>query len=375
MTVPMVRFEAVDGDRRVLFEFPDPATTERAAGHGALFRAVAEQMFRSGRAERARAAGRVVGEAGTGDGPAVETTRGTSLTTESVFGSTGIAFGPGSRGMGGPHGPVYIEDLGGPTVVPVEGPFPSPQDLGWPADPDETCGHWSAWHDDGAAICCDLPLGHDGEHWSRSQGFGWTHAEAIDRCISCNREGETCSWHGPEEREAPAAPVLVPDPSREAGDAGRAAGAAVVSIAVRAAELAAKPATQGPPPPIAPDRPAIVNRGTEPEAPQGRIKPKAERSAPASITPPKPAAPKPTPAPPAPGERLTPEQRMDRFVETYKAGAGKPADKRVEAAAKAAGLATTSGAAYLRRARELGLIPDPLGGLARSAGPITGGVA
>lgn len=65
---------------------------------------------------------------------------------------------------------------------------------------------------------------------------------------------------------------------------------------------------------------------------------------------------------------------MDRFVETYQSST-LTGDKRVEQAAKAAGLATMSGASYLRQARKAGLLPDPLGSLAAAAGPITGGVA
>jgi len=355
-----VRLEAVDGDRRVVVEFDAPTSAE-AAGFRAMFSAVCAQMFRSARMDRA--VDRMVGEAGDREGPTV-TTGATSPTTEHVSRSFEVETTFGTPVVEGE--PTVVD---GPFVpfssVLVEVPVGAP--VG-PAPPVLSAVEDLPEEDPAPVLCatptCPLLEGHDGDCGvSPIAAPPKSEGELTGRDLGAARGGAARGQQKAAEKARRMALFVEAYRMADGSPTERvAAGAKAADLAIRTANRYLREARDAglidvPPSGV---RPATGDRSATPFRPP--VRERATKTA------------RPTVAPLEPGERLTPEQRMDRFVEVFKASA-LTGDKRVEQAAKAAGLATFSGESYLRRARKLGLLPDPLGAMARAAGPITGGVA
>lgn len=320
-----MRFEAVDGDRRVTVEVPAAADEQSMAGARGLFRDMVEQMFRSGRAERARV---VVGEAGDREGPTGVDPGRTSPTTvhapwvaEATFGTPAVE---GERtvvddGMieGAVGGMVLVEEQVGPPVRPAP---PTPEVVpAEPAEPGAPCRHSSGWKAfgagaDGTVVLCELPAGHNGLHEGEGAGAPWSTAAGDKRTAKLKPPADTVAEHEADDAE----PTV---------------------------RLPREP--QGPPPPIAPDRPPA-------REPAARLRPNNE----------------PRPVQPT-GRAAEAAEKMARFVEAYRMNdTARTATDRLQAAAKAAGISSAHAKNYLTRARKEGLLPSPLDAMTKAAGPI-----
>lgn len=262
-----IRFEAVDGDRRVTVEVPAAADEQAMVGARGLFRDMVEQMFRSGRAERARV---VVGEAGDREGPTGVDPGRTSPTTvhapwvaEATFGTPAVEGQPTHvDGPFIPFGSVLVEEPVGPPVQ--------------PAPP--------------------------------------TLTVVEDEAQALTAPADTVAEHEADDGE----PTV---------------------------RLPREP--QGPPPPIAPDRPPA-------REPAARLRPNNE----------------PRPVQPT-GRAAEAAEKMARFVEAYRMNdTARTATDRLQAAAKAAGISSAHAKNYLTRARKEGLLPSPLDAMTKAAGPI-----
>lgn len=380
-----IRFEAVDGDRRVTVQVPDALAVD--PGARGMFRDVAEQMFRSGRAERARR-GRVVGEAGDREGPAGVDPGRTSPTTEHdtghdtaeqtcpVCGRRFVAFHrmcdcPGvdepvpfvplrvettfgtpvvegePTHVDGPFVPLFggIEGAVGGGMILVEEPVGPPVQPAPPAlasvtsiEPD-CCGHWSGLIGDFGRVVCFRPAAHDGDH-EDDTGEHWTDQLAA-------------------ERQAPAepdpTPVLCSTPTCPLFE-GHDGDCHVSPIAARltapADTVAEHEADDGVPTRRIP--PTSLRPNREPRQVQpGELTGRARGGK-------------------TSGEKRAAEraERMAKFVAGFRQSNGKTIQDQLRDAAKAAGITVGTASHYLRDAREAGLLPDTLRSMAKAAGPI-----